>query len=64
MHAVPVSRDPHAVFTAVCDVEPGFAEAVAESNSQDVYKRQPVYMTRGIAIKLHSDAIICFRISI
>ena len=23
MHAVPVSRDPHAVLTAVCDVKPG-----------------------------------------
>ena len=22
MHAVPVSRDPHAVLTAVCDVKP------------------------------------------
>ena len=30
MHAVPVSRDPHAVFTAVCDVKPERAGAAAE----------------------------------
>ena len=30
MHAVPVSRDPHAVLTAVCDVKPERAGAAAE----------------------------------
>lgn len=30
MHAVPVSRDPHAMLTAVCDVKPERAGAAAE----------------------------------
>ena len=30
MHAVPVSRDPHAVLTAVCDMKPERAGAAAE----------------------------------
>ena len=45
MHAVPVSRDPHAVLTAVCDVKPERAGAAAERFGCRAYTDFEVYQT-------------------